>query len=239
MELNLDEDIDLDLDLVARQNNNNNSNSNNNNNNINLLDDDDEMGQEEQQQEPGPPPIPVRKPLSEQTGVEKTLFYELCGIFERLGKVSKSGKKKEILIKMWQKFDRKVNLFPLMRLLLPQCDIQRQGYNVREKKVGQLYVKAIPLGPKTELAMKLTKYTNPKYAGQFVGDFGNVLFDVLKDRSITMGTKSIYDVNWDLDQLRLCKDQQVLFEVFLILFVLVFRFHYFFKILQYPCAKGC
>ena len=136
---------------------------------------------------------------------------------------------------MWQGLGNENTMFPLMRLLLPQLDIERPGYQVKEKKIANLYVQAIPLQKGSVDAFKLLRYKNPKYAGNNVGDFGNVLFDVLQRRCMTQGTKTIYDVNWDLETLMKCDNQQVcVLQQFYNNFATTTNIKY----VYYPCTKN-
>ena len=103
-----------------------------------------------------------------------------------------------------------VDFFPLMRLLLPQLDLERGGYGVKEKKIGEMYIKAIPLPSGSPQAKKLQHYKNPKYAGLQVGDFTNCLYHILQHRCITESNKTIKDVNDDLYKLQKeCTNQQL------------------------------
>lgn len=115
---------------------------------------------------------------------------------------------------LWKLFKskggKKVDFYPLMRLLLPQLDLERGGYGVKEKKIAEMYIKAIPLPSTSAQAKKLQHYKNPKYAGLQVGDFTNCLYHVLEHRCISESKKLIKDVNDDLFKLQKeCTNQQL------------------------------
>ena len=89
-----------------------------------------------------------------------------------------------------------------MRLLLPQLDIERGGYGVKEKKMAELYIKAIPLHPTSADAKKLKNFKKPRFAGPDAGDFTKCLFAVLRRRCTQQSTKTIGDANSDLTVLQ-------------------------------------
>ena len=93
----------------------------------------------------------------------------------------------------------------------------RPSYGLREKKIADLYVKAIPLAPKSIDAMKLMKYKNPKHTGAKAGDFAIVLHDVLAQRCVQQGTKNIKQVNQDLEMLAKTSNQSV--KIYIVFFV--------------------
>eukprot|EP01083_Nonionella_stella_P007624 21959_1 len=140
------------------------------------------------------------------TVIEQYPFYTFCLFLERVSKQTKSTKKRNLLEALWKdlKSHGGKQFYPLMRLLLPQLDLERGGYGVKEKKIADLYVKAIPLPSQSHDAKKLHHFKNPRYAGIDVGDFTNCLYSVLRDRCIGMNsaTKSLYDVNRDLEELQ-------------------------------------
>lgn len=150
------------------------------------------------------------KPELPPTIVEKCLFGNICKLLTDINKTSKSLKKKQILQEFWGELNKemktnKVSLYPIMRLLLPQLDLERLSYGIKEKKIADLYVKCIPLTTTSQDAIKLLKYKNPKYVGSKVGDFSSVLYEVLITRCPKIFTKTIYDVNNDLKCLMKCK----------------------------------
>lgn len=148
------------------------------------------------------------------TKVEKYDFIELALFFRKISKKSKHEDKRNLLETLWKLFPRKESLFPLMRLILPQLDLSRPNYGIGIKSIIPLYIKSIPLTKESRDAKKLLHYKSPIYAQQFAGDFGNVLYSVLQKRCCSKGTKTIYDVNNDLNNLIKCANQKVCLYLF-------------------------
>lgn len=90
---------------------------------------------------------------------------------------------------------QKASFFPILRLILPKKDTERDAHGIKRKRLGDLYVKALAINENSSTGRKLT--------GADVstkGDFGDVVFNVMKDRQ-PEGTLTIYDVNECLNQL--------------------------------------
>lgn len=87
------------------------------------------------------------------------------------------------------------SFYPILRLLLPQSDIDRESYGIRTKTLGKLFIKALAISPNSEDAKKLTfELKNSDHL-----DYGDVVYDVMKTRSPPTGTLSIAQVNQYLD----------------------------------------
>ncbi|XP_046978347.1 DNA ligase 4 isoform X2 [Vanessa cardui] len=88
-----------------------------------------------------------------------------------------------------------VTFFPIMRLLLPQCERERNPYNLKEKKLGNLLVKVLSLNPKSLDAQKLINFSSVQSSTQ-ESDFAWVAYFVLKNRFVQMSSiLSIGDIN--------------------------------------------
>lgn len=143
------------------------------------------------------------------TKVEAYSFFNFCKHLQRISRKSKSDDKKGILRELWKNFDSKTSYYPLMRLLLPQLDMVRGAFHIKEKTMGGLYVKAIPLQPKSRDALSLTKFKLPKYAKENVGNFTKCLYKILSSRCSKQSSKNIFQVNEDLFSLIQCENQSV------------------------------
>jgi DNA ligase 4 len=53
------------------------------------------------------------------------------------------------------------DLYPVLRLLLPQKDRERAIYGLKEKNIAKMYIKLIPLGPKDPDAVSLLDWKRP------------------------------------------------------------------------------
>jgi DNA ligase-4 len=104
-------------------------------------------------------------------------------------KINKKKKKEKdaVLCDIWMKLGNRTNLYPLMRLLLPQLDTERPTYGLRESTIGDMYVKAMGIAKTSEAAQRLKNYKNPRSAGAkaeaAAGDFTTILYDVLRNRA--------------------------------------------------------
>lgn len=85
----------------------------------------------------------------------------LCKFFHTLSKVSKHERKRELLTALYNKF-RPNNLYPIIRLILPQHDKQRQSYGLKEKKIANMYITVLSLSPKSEDAQRLLNWKKPQ-----------------------------------------------------------------------------
>lgn len=86
-----------------------------------------------------------------------------------------------------------MNFYPFLRLFVPTLDLERGAYGVQEKKLGQLYVRALSISPKSETAKKLTNLQGN------ATNYGDIVFDFMKSRSPEIGKLSVYEVNQYLD----------------------------------------
>ncbi|CAG9136788.1 unnamed protein product [Plutella xylostella] len=95
------------------------------------------------------------------------------------------------------------NLYPVLRLLLPDLERERSAYNLKEKKLGQLLRKVLGLHPSSNYANKLLNY---RAVGKCDGgnDFASVASTVIRNTLGNKDTKctlTIKDVNEKLDQI--------------------------------------
>lgn len=150
--------------------------------------------------------------MAEQTGAggnhaaETLSFAGCCRMLEQLERTPKSDAKLSILFSdtLRQQLQGG-DLYPLLRLVLPQLDRERT-YNLKEKKIAKLYIATLGMASESRDAQKLEHFTDPKIvASNAVGDFAAVLYDVLKYRSLASNAKqntlTIGDVNALLGEL--------------------------------------
>lgn len=137
---------------------------------------------------------------------ETLSFAGCCRMLEQLERTPKSDAKLGILFSdTLQQQLQGADLYPLLRLVLPQLDRERT-YNLKEKKIAKLYIATLGMASESRDAQKLEHFTDPKVvASNAVGDFAAVLYDVLKYRSLASSAKpntlTIGDVNALLDEL--------------------------------------
>lgn len=94
------------------------------------------------------------------------------------------------------------DLYPVLRLILPQKDRERAVYGLKEKNIAKIYIKLIPLGMRDPDSIRLLNWKKPAGTNQAAGDFPTVLFDVVNKRSsVVEGSLTIDDLNGILDDL--------------------------------------
>jgi DNA ligase-4 len=119
--------------------------------------------------------------------------------------VAARRRKHELLEELWSRCGRQ-DLFPLMRLLLPQLDLERSVYGLRELGLARIYADILGVAPDSEVAQRLRNYRVPLGAGagapKVAGDFAAVLLDVLEGRCVARNDAlTLGAVNATLDEL--------------------------------------
>ncbi|KAH7924280.1 ATP-dependent DNA ligase [Leucogyrophana mollusca] len=167
-----------------------------------------------------PTPAPSSPPGSPRTGnpdIEETTTYPappqnkgsapfsvLAGLFEKLASERKPERRKRLLdvwFNHWRE-DIGHDLYPVLRLILPQKDRERAVYGLKEKNLAKTYIKLIPLGMKDPDAIRLLNWKKPTEKDKSSGDFPTVLFEVVGKRSsVVEGSLSVEDLNELLDEI--------------------------------------
>lgn len=84
---------------------------------------------------------------------------------------------------------------------MPQCERERNAYNLKEKKLGNLLVKVLSLTPQSPDAQKLTNFSSVHSTSQ-EGDFAGIAYFVLKSRFVQKTSiLTIGDINEILDNI--------------------------------------
>jgi len=138
----------------------------------------------------------------------KIEFNQVCQFLERLQKVKGSSLKKEELSKFFNKWRNllkkenqieKENLFPVLRLIIPQSDNERPSYGIKEFTMARMYIELMGLSSTSSDAKSVLEYRQRKYSS---GDFAEVLYkNVLLRRCISKGSLRVAEINYYLDQL--------------------------------------
>lgn len=92
---------------------------------------------------------------------KKIKFSSLCKFFEKISVSPEHKKKKQLVNDLFSKL-RPHSLYPIIRLLLPQLDKERQTYGLKEKKIGVFYIKALTLSPNGEDAKRILNWKKPQ-----------------------------------------------------------------------------
>ncbi|KAH9167381.1 ATP dependent DNA ligase domain-containing protein [Lactarius sanguifluus] len=133
-----------------------------------------------------------------------TPFSVLSGLFDKLQNERKPDKRRKFMSAWFDRWRREVghDLYPVLRLLLPQKDRERAIYGLKEKNIAKMYIKLIPLGPKDPDAIRLLEWKKPSGPDRSSGDFPTVFYEVVAKRSsVIEGTLTIDDLNDALNEM--------------------------------------
>lgn len=76
---------------------------------------------------------------------------------------------------------------------MPHKDAERGSFGIQIPTLGRLFVKALAVHAKSETARKLTNLQGN------TADYGDIVFEVMANRSPETGTLTVYEVNKYLD----------------------------------------
>ncbi|KAM5533834.1 hypothetical protein V8D89_012497 [Ganoderma adspersum] len=131
-------------------------------------------------------------------------FHVLSALFDRLQNERKPDKRRKLLASWFNHWRKEIgpDLFPVLRLILPQANRERAVYGLKEKNLAKAYIKLIPLGRHDPDAVRLLNWKKPTDKYKTSGDFPTVLYEVVNKRSsVVEGSLTINDVNEYLDQI--------------------------------------
>lgn len=126
-------------------------------------------------------------------------FKELCDFFEEI-RETKTSHEKITLIRNRLKTIREagVEMFPILRLILPNLDRDRDSYNMKEAKVARTLIKMLDLPPGNDKMVLSKSYM---MAGQ-AADFGDVVYSVIRKYLSNFKTSlTVQELNIFLDDL--------------------------------------
>ncbi|WWC85821.1 uncharacterized protein L201_000688 [Kwoniella dendrophila CBS 6074] len=152
-----------------------------------------------------PPPTTLDKPADCVNKYSTPHFSLLCTMMDRL-RTEEASKRRDILGRFMELWRIKVgnDLYPLIRLLLPDRDRERPVYNLKEAMLAKCYIEVLGLDRHSDAAMRLIKWKQPVdgKAESHSGDFARVCYYEIAARStVEQGQLSIDAVNILLDQL--------------------------------------
>ncbi|GAA5908080.1 uncharacterized protein JCM6883_004110 [Sporobolomyces salmoneus] len=138
-------------------------------------------------------------------------FGGLVGLFDVLESSQREGHKKpgykgNLIAKFFARWREVVgpDLYPLIRLLLPERDTRRRTYNLKEQKLAKAIVTALDLPPESADARKLINWKVPTKEDEAAGEFATVAEKVILSRSSVIskyGSLSVDGVNEILDEI--------------------------------------
>ncbi|KAJ7733239.1 DNA ligase IV [Mycena maculata] len=131
-------------------------------------------------------------------------FGILVALFEKLQNERKQDRRKKLIATWFNHWrdEKGHDLYPVLRLILPQKDRERTVYGLKEKNLAKTYIKLIPLGMRDADAIRLLNWKKPTEHDKTSGDFPTVLFEVVSKRSsVIEGSLSVDELNDILDEL--------------------------------------
>ncbi|KAJ6581402.1 ATP dependent DNA ligase domain-containing protein [Mycena capillaripes] len=131
-------------------------------------------------------------------------FGILVALFEKLQNERKQDRRKKLMSTWFNHWrdEKGHDLYPVLRLILPQKDRERAVYGLKEKNLAKTYIKLIPLGMRDPDAIRLLNWKKPTEHDKISGDFPTVLFEVVSKRSsVIEGSLSVDELNDILDEL--------------------------------------
>ncbi|KAG7394227.1 DNA ligase (ATP) [Phytophthora boehmeriae] len=142
---------------------------------------------------------------SDERAALRLSFGALCRMLEAVERTPKSDAKLKLLFSDALRAQLGGgDLYPLMRLVLPQLD-QDRTYNLKEKKIAKIYIDVLGMAAASKDAQKLEHFNDPKVVpSKSVGDFAAVLYEVLLYRSLAgdhAKERTLQDINGLLDAL--------------------------------------
>ncbi|KAK6992215.1 DNA ligase [Favolaschia claudopus] len=131
-------------------------------------------------------------------------FGILVALFDKLQNERKLDRRKRLMgtwFNHWRD-EKGHDLYPVLRLILPQKDRERAVYGLKEKNLAKTYIKLIPLGMRDPDAIRLLNWKKPTEHDKTSGDFPTVLYEVVSKRSsVIEGSLSVEELNDILDEL--------------------------------------
>ncbi|KAJ3642629.1 hypothetical protein Zmor_025392 [Zophobas morio] len=124
-------------------------------------------------------------------------FAELCDFLETLrdtkGAAEKSKHTKSFFTKLR---DRRHEIHPVLRLVVPRLERDRPSYRIKESKITKLLIKMLGLPPGNDKTLLLKSVTGSSV------DFGDIVYSILKKYIINKEIGlTIHDINTYLDQI--------------------------------------
>ncbi|KAH7325206.1 ATP dependent DNA ligase domain-containing protein [Rhizoctonia solani] len=149
-------------------------------------------------------PLPLLRPAGVFNHGPSPLFSKIADLFEALRLERRQEKRKTMLLRWFANWREKVgtDLYPALRLILPDKDRERAVYGLKETSLGKCFLAAMGVDPKSTDGKRVLNWKKPTPENPTVGDFTTTLYEVLAPRCPnTHGTLTIDRLNELLDDL--------------------------------------
>lgn len=143
-------------------------------------------------------------------------FKDLCDFLEEIKEMKTSTEKITFIRDRFKKLrETSVEMFAILRLILPNLDRDRDSYNMKEAKVARTLIKMLDLPPGNDRTVLSKSFM---MAGQ-AADFGDVVYSVIrKYLSNFKTTLTIQELNIFLDDLTKRKSESEAEEILMKIF---------------------
>ena len=89
-------------------------------------------------------------------------FTAICDLFEKVMDTTKHSQKRQRLQAFFSHYQSKSNnFFPILRLLLPHLDKERQTYGMKETNLGKYFVELLSISPESDDGRRLLHWRRP------------------------------------------------------------------------------
>lgn len=117
--------------------------------------------------------------------------------------------KRAALDKLLSRYRRFYN-YPILRLILPHLDRDRQTYALKESKLAKAFIQILAIAKDSADALRMVNWRQPqrnavtgKHEG---GDFAEAVYNSLKSRCASHSTSTVASINAHLDSLNSAED---------------------------------
>jgi len=107
------------------------------------------------------PRNPISPTKAELVSASNVPFSIICSMLDKVCKSSKPSQKRDLLAKFFDHYNNHNEYFPVMRLLLPQLDKERQAYGFKETMLGKAIVEILNIAPTSPDAVRLISWRKP------------------------------------------------------------------------------
>lgn len=126
-------------------------------------------------------------------------FKELCGLLDAVKNAKSVVIKRQLLeecFSAWRSKHSKDCVFPILRLIVPKLDRERDSYSLQEKKISRILIKMLALPKKSQQMLGVEDSSLP------VGDFADMVYSVIHSYiSQYKTTLSVLELNKCLDEI--------------------------------------
>ena len=126
-------------------------------------------------------------------------FHKLCEFLEKLQ--NQKGKHKTANLQKFFETSNVHSFFPIVRLMVPNYDMERGQYGLKETTLGKLYAELLSLPTREKEALIYFKNPKKQIEGCPAGGFVEVLEFILSKRVGASKNLSVEEVNKHLDDL--------------------------------------